>query len=340
MTDLKSIEFQEVKISRINSDDLTYRITTRTDISGLTASIEAVGLIAPPILTSGSDCQNQAFTIVSGFRRIAACRRLGVPRIQARIINPDIKLPVNEASGNQHENVNLECVQTAIADNAQQRHLNLMEQARSVALLMHCLDDERQVLETASRVTGIRMNLSLQRKLQRIATLSTVVQQLLLTEIISLNTALELGDLTPEMSQSYAEYFENLKLSFSNQKEFMLLTGEIAKRENIPLSDVLNDTKLKQTLHDQELPRNQRTSRIRALLKKRRFPALCAAENEFEKYVKALHLDPKIRLIPPKYFEGREYTLTMSFNNLQELQMHKNTLDRIMSHPVIKKICE
>ncbi len=327
----KTAEFQDIEFKRINSENATYRITTRQDTTGLMDSIKSAGLISPPILTPALARSETRFIIVAGFRRIAACRQLGHSHILARII------PSSESSELQAKPA-FECARLAIADNAQQRPLNLIEQARSLILLTRCLEDEQRVIKMASPLMGIEMNPSLLKKLRKLARLPAFIQTLVLTDVISLPTALELDAFDPAVTRQYGDCFEQLKLSVSNQKEFMLLTREIARRENIPLTDVLSDPSMTQTLHDSDLNRNQKTSTIRMLLKKRRFPALTNSENAFAENVKALKLEPEVRLTPPKYFEGLEYTLTLSFRSMEELMKRKDSLERVIHHPAMKSI--
>ena len=64
------VKNQTVKLSEIDHADDTYRITTQTDVSDLKQSFKRVGLLNPPFLIEN----NSSYTVVSGFRRIEACR--------------------------------------------------------------------------------------------------------------------------------------------------------------------------------------------------------------------------------------------------------------------------
>ena len=80
---VQSAHFQTIPLSRIDLQDDTFRITTRTDVNDLLRSIQYDGLITPPLLIKKSS----AFIIVSGFRRIAACLELEWKEITARILS-------------------------------------------------------------------------------------------------------------------------------------------------------------------------------------------------------------------------------------------------------------
>ena len=79
-------QYQTVPLARINLQNDDFRITTREDLDDLLASIQHAGLISPPVLIK----QTCGFTIVSGFRRVAACRKLGWKEIIARILEPEL----------------------------------------------------------------------------------------------------------------------------------------------------------------------------------------------------------------------------------------------------------
>ena len=108
--------------------------------------------------------------------------------------------------------------------------------------------------------------------------------------------------------------------------------------EEIELIEVLEDRVLDKIINNDDIDRNQKTGKIRNYLKKKRYPAITAAEAEFLKNLKELNLDNTTRLIPPKDFEGMTYSMNMSFNNIQELKERKELLEKVLQNPVIKNI--
>jgi ParB family chromosome partitioning protein len=331
-------DIQQMDLSWIHFEDDTYRITTDEEITGLVCSIRTVGLLSPPIVTPVTRCEKRRFMIVSGFRRIAACHHLGFSHIPVRVVPSNVSLSGDTDEETANVDIKPDCVAIAITDNACQRPLNRIEQARSIALLASCLSSQQEVIKMVSALTGIRVNPDLLKKLRGVARLSSDIQYLLQTDVISLTTALELETFDEEIAKLYIHYFRHLNLSVSNQKEFMMLTREIARRENTSLRDVLTDASLNQILQEPERNRNQKTHDIRMVLKKWRFPALTETENTFTRYVKTLKLEPEVRLVPPKYFEGLEYTLCLTFRNMAELKMRSATVERIVHHPAIHSI--
>jgi ParB family chromosome partitioning protein len=312
-------KIETVKLANIDCTDNTYRITTATNIDDLTASIKKIGLLNPPLLLEN----NSEYMIVCGFRRIEACRILGWSQVKARILDPGTQ--------------KADCAKIAVTDNALQRPLNLIEQSKSLALISGFIRDN-VVLARELSTLGLPENQSVIKKIKEICHLSRPIQRAILSDIISLAMALELGKLAPDVGAGFVELFENLKLSLNKQREIVTFVQEIALREEITILEILNENRLQAILNQTDLDKNQKTRIIRFYLKQRRFPAITSAERAFEKLIKALRLPRGIKLIPPANFEGSIYTLTFNFKELSELIEHKTTFDEITHNPYIKKI--
>ena len=312
---------ETVELSSIDRCDSTYRITSETSIDVLAESINHIGIINPPVLRP----KNSDFTIIAGFRRIEACQSLGWSKIPARIL----------ASGTSE----VECAKIAVTDNALQRPLNLLEESRAYALISGIFEDDREMAKVASSL-GLPGNPSLIKKIETISRLPQPVQNGIISNTISLPTALELVELPHEVGVGFSELFNRLKLSLNKQRQLLTLVKEIAIREDASIEDVLGETYLRETLLSEELDRNQKARKIRNYLKKRRFPEITRTEKAFEARVKALQLGSGVKLIPPIHFEGATYTLSIYFDNLNELHDRRETLDQLIQNPNLHKILE
>ena len=144
-----SIRYRAISPAEIDAEDLTFRITTRSEIQDLLGSINKIGLIQPPVLAANPT----GYTIVCGFRRIAACRKLGWTRLTARILEKTVD-PFSTA-------------QVAIADNALQRPLNLVETSRALQLLDKFESDSRQ-RRKAAEIMGLPISPSLTPAVKKI----------------------------------------------------------------------------------------------------------------------------------------------------------------------------
>ncbi|MEA3279010.1 MAG: ParB/RepB/Spo0J family partition protein [Thermodesulfobacteriota bacterium] len=306
----QSTILKSVKLASIDLEDKTYRITTRSDVDDLINSIKNIGLINPPLLKM----VGSGYTIVCGFRRINACKSLGRLRIEAVIVDFDVS--------------RLECVKLAITDNALQRQLNLVEKSRSINMLSRFYSDYKSLSKAAS-VLGLPENPSLIKKIESICKLPRAIQNRILSETVSLSVAIELGMFNSDIGISFANLFDDLKLSLNKQREIITFIKEISIRDDISIMEVLQGSDLLEILNDNNLDRSQKSQKVRFYLKQRRYPEITSADKQFRQNIKELRLGNNIRLIPPNNFEGATYILKLSFNNPGELQDSLEVLNSI-----------
>jgi ParB family chromosome partitioning protein len=315
------MNFQDkiVPLCEIDLRNDTYRISTDDDPQEILPSIEAVGLIDPPILI-----QNQVdYTIICGFRRINAYRVLERATCRARI------LPSN--SGLQ------ELATIAIADNALRRPLNLIEQARAIRLIFDVAKDTRQRVRLASQA-GLGESMAIMQKTVRLLELPHIVQKAVMREAISLSMASELGRLAPDEAGLLAKVFSDLKLGLNKQREILTLASEISRREEILLVDLWQSPPIQTIMANSDWDRNQKTRWLRSHLRQRRFPEISCVEERFLDCRKRLNLGPGVTLTAPKNFEDTTYTIRLAFRNIIELKGQVATLTRIGDDPNLATI--
>jgi len=319
--DLPSAQLKSVPLNRIDTTDDTFRITTRTDVDDLLASIPHEGLLNPPfVIEKAFD-----FTIVSGFRRITACKKLGLEEITVRVLEAGLN--------------SLEYLRFAIADNALQRHLDLIETSRALHKLSAHLNTGNRFIESAVSL-GLPPNPTVIKKIKDLCLLPDSIQCAILADLISLSMALDLKKMAPDCAVAFGQLFSEFKLSLNKQREIMTLVKEIARRDNISEQKILEDPQLQDIVIDPDLDRSQKTRELRAYLRRRRFPQIVKAEAMFKYRRKQLNLGNEIKLIPPKDFEGTTYTVNMSFSSIAQLKALHAKLFRMLQHPGLKKIIE
>ena len=312
-------KIKTVPFSCIDSEDNTCRVTTKTKLDDLINSINQVGLINPPLLIE----KGSVFTIICGFRRIEACRYLGWAALEAKILDSATS--------------RLQCAKIAIADNGLQRQLNLIEKSKALSMLSSFYKDSVS-LSKATSALGLPENPSLIKKIKDICRLPLPIQDCILSNTISLSIAVELGMLEQNAAILLTNLFHEFKFSLNKQKEIITLIKEIAFRENISIMEALRKCDFPDILNREDLDRTQKTQKIRAYLKQRRFPEITRAKREFENNVKELKLGKGIKLIPPADFEGQTYMLNLRFNTIKELQERAVKLNTIVKNPILEKI--
>jgi len=313
--------FQPVELNAIRSHDRFFQITTAGSNDGLIQSIHDIGLINPPVLLK----HENAYIIVSGFRRIDAISIIGERKVTARVA--------------ESQKLSLFCAKIAISDNSFQRTLNVIEQARALQLLSHFYSSPNDLIPAAKELL-LPGNISIIDKLKRILKFDEEIQEYILADTVSLSTALMLEKFKKDHQVCIARLLNNLKLSLNKQREMITLLSEISLRDKVDLPEILEEKYFTEISENQDLDRNQKANMIRMSLKKRRFPEITKAESNFSSCIQKLNLDHSTKLIPPKSFEGSTYTLSFLFNNFEELKICHSKMQKIIQHPEIKKILE
>ncbi len=310
-----------ILLADINVQDTTFRITTREDLEDLLVTLEPMGLLHPPVLLENSS----GYKIICGFRRIAAGRHLGWKDIAANVF---------KASADRFK-----LAQLAIADNALQRPLNLVETSRALKLLAAMGANQQQIRQASLRL-GLPTNPTVAGKVQKICGLPLPIQEGILTGTINLSMALELGKLEPESAADLVGLFNQLKVGLNRQRELLLLLSEIAQREDISIQQLVAEKPLQKILQNTEMDRAIQRQNIRSHLRQRRYPAISRAEADYQKWVKRLKLGNHIKLVPPKDFEGPKYALTLHFENRQDLSAMTKRIAKILENPAFAKILD
>lgn len=314
------VESETVPLETIDFRDQTYRVSQTAGpsfIHALADSIDRVGMLHTPLIAE----KNGQGQIVSGFRRMAACQRLGRDQVLCRVAGP--------------ETTNRTNAQMAVAENAWQRPLNLMEKARAFALLQQWYPDPKNIADVAHPL-GLAENPEMIGKLIRLVKLPVSVQAAVETELLGLAMALTLGTLETKESEQILKLFQTFRFGLNRQREMLTLIQEIAKRESITIAQVLASDQIITILNRSDQDRPTRGGALRHYLKNRRYPMLTKKETEFVRLEQKLGLGSRARIVPPPYFEGRTYQVTMKFDTIKELKTHRQMIDRMVRHPDLK----
>lgn len=312
---------ETIELGRVDSNDATYQISTQKSVEDLIASIRQVGLLSLPLLRS---VDAGRLIIVSGFRRILACRELGWDRLDARIVGSAVS--------------DLECCRLAIADNASNRTLNPIEQSVAISKLSTFFDDDR-TLSLEAQKSGLYANPDLIKKLKKLTTLYPELFDPIVSGVLSLTIALELGNLDRDAALVLLNLFEALKPTLNHQKEILTMAREISLAGNRPIFQLVREVTAN-IIDDQDLDRPQKIQKIRDQLQRLRYPEMVRFEKTFQERLQRLNLPETIRLLPPVNFEGINFTLSFTFQNINQFKSGNEFLCHLANKPDFKKILD
>ena len=316
-----NFKVDSLRLDQIDITDAFYRITTPQDKLPIGPSIDRLGLLCPVVVKPS----HGQFVIVSGFRRVDACRQSGWADIPCRIL-PDTTSSVT-------------CAEMAIADNLTQRSLNFVEQARCLELLTTAtggINAARTVAETL----GLAFSNALVAKLKSILHAPEVVREGFIKGTLSLPVALAMSDFAQKDALALTHFFERVPMGLNKQREIMQNVKEIAIREDMGVRHVLEDDQLQAILKDDVLDGNEKGRRIRFCLKRRRFPRIVAVEEAFNERVRHLGLGGDIHVAPPPGFEGSTITITIRSSDLTGLKRAHDKLSKALENPFVTHLFE
>jgi ParB family chromosome partitioning protein len=312
---------QLIALGDIDAEDDRFRITTRRDSDDLRSSIDRLGLLSAPLVLRRSS----GFMLVSGFRRVAACRSLGWEHIRAVVLPSDASP--------------YDCACRAVGDNSTQRPLDLIETGRSLRLLERHAPDRRIPAEDLAAL-GLPSHLEVASRIKDLCGLPAPVQEGIIEGAIPFAMAVELARMATGLAVDLAALFRELKISLNKQREISALITEIAYREAIPAREVLAEALSALAPKSGDLDRNQKARHLRKLLRQRRFPGLHAAEQNFHALRQRLNLGATLQITPPRDFEGIGVTLSATVETPEDIERLRARLEELAQQPDLRMLLE
>jgi ParB family transcriptional regulator, chromosome partitioning protein len=312
-------EQRSVPLGYIDDADLSFRISFERPVHVIEASIRLVGLIHEPILLPFRD----SYRIVSGFARIDACRRLGWTHVPARCLPSDASF--------------LQCALLAVADNAGQRELNIVEQARSFGLIQADADTRDERIGILQKL-GISLNAHWNHVLGQVFRMSGRLQSALVEGSIALPVALRLHGMEDGEAEELAVLFQELRISLNRQRELLDWVQQIAAREDTTICDVIHKSPIAQWREEKMQDRGHISQLMREFLRRRRYPEITASEHRFGACLKNLNLPETLHLTAPAHFEGKTFQLRLEFENNHELRELNQHLHKLCESPALIEI--
>ena len=304
-------ELQTVALDQIDLADSTFQISTSHDKANLTPSIQTVGLLQPPIVLP----QPGRMTVVCGFRRIAACRDLRYSHV------PVWRLQADQSMA--------DCARIAIVDNACQRELNLVEQARALALMHDTADETDSWLKIAERY-GLPVSQSAQNRILPLADMAPPLQEAVVRRHIALPVALRIHGMQSDDSKALTAFFISVTAGLNVQRELLEYIEDISRRDRISIAALIRNPDVVAIVADAEISGPQRVQQLRRYFKEKRYPELTRAERRYQDMITKLHLHPRLQLQPPPFFEGSTYRLLYAFKSRNQLKTLQTELERLI----------
>jgi len=112
----------------------------------------------------------------------------------------------------------------------------------------------------------------------------------------------------------------DLKISENHLRDLMDWSEEIALRDGIVIAAIFAGKAVDDIATDPRLGRADKVKKIKENLRRLRFPRLARTEDEIQGKIRALKLQPEIRVTVPPGLEGGRLQIEFSVTNRQDLK--------------------
>ncbi len=315
---------QTIQLQQIDWNDSRFRMSRFAELAGLRQSIMTIGIINPPVVVATTAGQ---YCIVCGWRRLTIWREL--KHDTAEVLLAPATVPA------------LELFNWALFENLSVRNFNLIEKAEIVARLQteFAVPDVmlRQIYLPALAVAD---NPRWRRWLPALLLLPEAVQRAFAEDLLSLDLIDYFTALSESDQHLLLRWITGLRLGKNQQKELILLLGDLLRREQWTLAELFAQSELQQLEQAEKLTPSQKCARLFEWLKSRRLPNLTRMENQFQKLVHSLELPGIMQLRRSPYFEGDWFEIGFRFRSPSEFAAAAEIVHKLSTSGAVQVLKE
>jgi ParB-like chromosome segregation protein Spo0J len=291
------MKFTTIEITDIDLADDRFRISYTGPSEDLVASIEATGLLNPPLVA----LRDGGTLVVCGWKRILACEKLGIP-----------SLPVFVAP----EMSDLELFKHPVYENVSFRELAVFEKAVILNKLKDFGEQDEDLIRKILpllKVPATRRYLDL---FLDVSKLDPEIRQAWDAKGIALPVLELYLKFSPQEQAALLPIL--LPLGQNKQRELLSQLLELAGKQKSSPQAILLGMLYQTILQDENLSALQKSDRILNLLREQRNPVLSQWTQAFDAALRSINLEKGICINPVPYFEGEELSLCFGFKSREE----------------------
>jgi hypothetical protein len=299
-------KFEHVPVTNIALDDETFVVTYRPQMQRLLDSVARMGVLTP--LHVRRTAESAPLQLVAGSKRLRAARQAGQATVPALIHEAD------ELSEQQ-------AFLLAVHDNLACRLFNAVEKARILRRLRHDFQHpDADLTEQFCPLLDLPPRADTLEAYCTLATLDDALQAATVESGLPVDVALWIGGLDAADRQAMLPLFASLQLGSNRAQECAAYIDEVCQRDACAAAALFERLGIPDLLADPQSSGPQKREAVRHALRQARYPQLTAHEQRYREAARRLRLPPAISLRPPPYFEKRQYQVSFSFGQRQELR--------------------
>jgi len=309
------MEVISLDLSLIDSEDTTFLVGHKENLSPVQSSIKEIGLLNPPILR----VIGEKYQIISGWKRILSCRELGLTELLCKIYDSS-------------DLSDIDCLKIVFYDNKD--NFSDLELAELIKLFKDlCLIDDKELMDKILPLLEIPSSRKHLDKYLSLASLDQAIKDAYYRDKITIEQAQMLSELTPSNQISM---LNNLLLQYNlnnnESRQVMQIVEEIALRDLKSILEVVSQAE------DAINTENQGKNELRQELRRMRYPELSSVEAEFKKAVQDLKLPNQINLLINQFFEGNDLEFRIKVKSTDELSQALHSLEGSLGSGDIEKL--
>ena len=301
-TKLAKVLLSNIDLSSKNYDGYLFSYGRDSDV--VEDSIRKVGLINPPILKKNPDTE-ETYSVICGYQRILACKKLGQVSIDAMVIDG-----LNDE----------ETLLLVLHDNLASRGFNEIEKG---IVLKKFLDIGYSCDRLAAEITlllEIPPNKNIIEKYLSVLRLDNEIKQSIARSELELERAFLLITLSDaEREVVYRFLFKESITNTNEAKEAIRNLLDLKLIKKIEMEELLLSDEISHIISDNKSNKRQKGEKLCSLIKSMRYPSIRMKEDEFGKSCRELKLDNDVRVNHSRYFEGDEIRITLKAFNEEKL---------------------
>jgi hypothetical protein len=313
----KFLERKQLHLHELNLEDTRFRTSEFFPFDRLALSIKRIGLLQPPLVA----LRDGRYVLVSGWKRIFACLKLGITCAPVLILD---------------EPLDLKAFLFALYENLALREFPLLEKAEIISRFhtfgmagSRIVKDILPLLQVPSTAFYLNSYLLISR-------LGPVAKKAIVEKDMPFPVAAMLAEIQTEDLGKVVPLL--LPLGQNKQREVLENLLDISKKKRIFPGQVLEAADIQAILRSPKWPPVEKSERIRLALRKDRFPHLTAWEASFQSTLRELRWPRDISLEPAPFFETDDMEASFHFKDEKEFRTRLEHLRDVSSRRDFQKL--
>ncbi len=308
---IENMNVKHLALDQIFLEDERFRISDCFSLERMILSLKSVGLIHPPLVC----LRDNHFILVSGWKRILACREISLSPVPVRV--------AEEAD-------ELKTFLLAFYENLALREFNLIEKAQILSKLKKFGEKKERIVRDILPLLDIPSTMDHLDIFLNFSKFEPELERMIVEKKMPFSSAHLLSEFKSKERKLLMPLL--LPLGQNKQKELLEDLQAILRKMGAPAERVLVSKEIQDIQKSENLSSLQKSDRIRLLLKRKRYPSLFTQRDSFDSLLKRMNWPQEISVKASPFFEGEDVSVSFSFKSKDDFQRNLRKLQKLASH--------